>query len=393
MKTSKFLTLLILFVLSTIPLFSQTLRELEERKERTQRELTESTQLLQRTEKEREQSLSNLNILKRQLTLRTNLISDIEKQIELLERDIEEKTLLIQSYQNDLKNLKNEYAKMIRFAQRNRTDMQILVFIFASSDFNQAYRRMRFYQQFLQFREKQAKEIIETQKAIESELAKVSTNRNRLAQSREEKTIEVNNLSKQQQQYSSSVRNLQQREAQLRKEVEERKKAMEALDKAIADLIAEETRSAKTQIRDARYLRISDGFAGNKGKLPWPTTTGVIVNEFGEHSHPVLKGIKIKNNGIDISTKLNEKVKTIFEGEVRKIVSIPGQNIAVLIRHGDFVTVYSNLIKVQVKVGDRVQAQQVIGEVYNDEKTQSGIYKLQIWQENTLLNPTEWILP
>ncbi len=393
MKTSKFLTLLILFVLPTIPLFSQTLRELEERKERTQRELTESTQLLQRTEKEREQSLSNLNILKRQLTLRTNLIGDIEKQIELLERDIEEKTLLIQSYQNDLKNLKNEYAKMIRFAQRNRTDMQILVFIFASSDFNQAYRRMRFYQQFLQFREKQAKEIIETQKAIESELAKVSTNRNRLAQSREEKTIEVNNLSKQQQQYSSSVRNLQQREAQLRKEVEERKKAMEALDKAIADLIAEETRSAKTQIRDARYLRISDGFAGNKGKLPWPTTTGVIVNEFGEHSHPVLKGIKIKNNGIDISTKLNEKVKTIFEGEVRKIVSIPGQNIAVLIRHGDFVTVYSNLIKVQVKVGDRVQAQQVIGEVYNDEKTQSGIYKLQIWQENTLLNPTEWILP
>lgn len=393
MKTSKFLTLLILFVLSTIPLFSQTLRELEERKERTQRELTESTQLLQRTEKEREQSLSNLNILKRQLTLRTNLIGDIEKQIELLERDIEEKTLLIQSYQNDLKNLKNEYAKMIRFAQRNRTDMQILVFIFASSDFNQAYRRMRFYQQFLQFREKQAKEIIETQKAIESELAKVSTNRNRLAQSREEKTIEVNNLSKQQQQYSSSVRNLQQREAQLRKEVEERKKAMEALDKAIADLIAEETRNAKTQIRDARYLRISDGFAGNKGKLPWPTTTGVIVNEFGEHSHPVLKGIKIKNNGIDISTKLNEKVKTIFEGEVRKIVSIPGQNIAVLIRHGDFVTVYSNLIKVQVKVGDRVQAQQVIGEVYNDEKTQSGIYKLQIWQENTLLNPTEWILP
>jgi septal ring factor EnvC (AmiA/AmiB activator) len=393
MKTSKFLTLLILFVLSTIPLFSQTLRELEERKERTQRELTESTQLLQRTEKEREQSLSNLNILKRQLTLRTNLIGDIEKQIELLERDIEEKTLLIQSYQNDLKNLKNEYAKMIRFAQRNRTDMQILVFIFASSDFNQAYRRMRFYQQFLQFREKQAKEIIETQKAIESELAKVSTNRNRLAQSREEKTIEVNNLSKQQQQYSSSVKNLQQREAQLRKEVEDRKKAMEALDKAIADLIAEETRNAKTQIRDARYLRISDGFAGNKGKLPWPTTTGVIVNEFGEHSHPVLKGIKIKNNGIDISTKLNEKVKTIFEGEVRKIVSIPGQNIAVLIRHGDFVTVYSNLIKVQVKVGDRVQAQQVIGEVYNDEKTQSGIYKLQIWQENTLLNPTEWILP
>lgn len=385
------LILFLLFFSSSV--FGQTIKELEERKERTQRELKESTQLLQRTEKEREQSLNNLNILKRQLTLRKNLINDIEKQINLLEIEIEDKSLLVKAYQNDLHNLKNEYAKLIRFAQRNRSDMQILVFIFSSADFNQAYRRMRFYQQFLRFREKQAQEIVQTQQAIEDELAKVSQNRNRLAQSREQKADEITNLNRQERQYTSSVKNLQQRESQLRKEVEERKKAMEALDKAIAELIAEEARNAKTQIRDARYLRISDGFAGNKGKLPWPTSSGVIVSEFGEHNHPVLKGIKIRNNGIDISTKANEKVKAIFEGEVRKIVSIPGQNIAVLIRHGDFVTVYSNLIKVQVKVGDRVTAQQVIGEVYNDTKTSSAVYKLQIWKENAILNPIEWILP
>lgn len=385
---------LIIFLLCfSSSVFGQTIKELEERKERTQRELKESTQLLQRTEKEREQSLNNLNILKRQLTLRKNLISDIEKQINLLEIEIEEKTLLVKAYQTDLHNLKNEYAKLIRFAQRNRSDMQILVFIFSSADFNQAYRRMRFYQQFLRFREKQAQEIVQTQQAIEDELAKVSQNRNRLAQSREQKADEITNLNRQERQYTSSVKNLQQRESQLRKEVEERKKAMEALDKAIAELIAEEARNAKTQIRDARYLRISDGFAGNKGKLPWPTSSGVVVSEFGEHNHPVLKGIKIRNNGIDISTKANEKVKAIFEGEVRKIVSIPGQNIAVLIRHGDFVTVYSNLIKIQVKVGDPVTAQQIIGEVYNDTKTSSAVYKLQIWKENTILNPIEWILP
>jgi murein DD-endopeptidase MepM/ murein hydrolase activator NlpD len=387
-----FLTILFI-LLSSLSVLSQTIKELEERRARTEKELNESTQLLHKTEKEREQSSNHLNILKRQLTLRRNLISDIQKQIELLEKEISNKSVLIQGYERDLKNLKAEYAKLIKFAQRNKSEMDILVFIFSSADFNQAYRRMRFYQQFLRFREKQAKEIINTQKTIKTELQQVSKNRNQLAINREEKETEINNLDSQEKKYAQTLRQLQQREQQLRKEVEKRKNAMAALDKAIEELIAEEAKKSKTQVRDARYLRISEGFAGNKGRLPWPTTTGVIVSEFGEHNHPVLKGVKIRNNGVDISTKLNEKVNAIFEGQVKKIVSIPGQNLAVLIRHGDFFTVYSNLVKIQVKVGEFVKAQQPIGEVYSEEAPGSAVFNLQIWKENVILDPTQWILP
>ena len=389
---NKFVFTLALLLISILS-FSQTIKELEERRERTERELNESTQQLIQTEKKREQSLNQLNILKRQLVLRKNLISDIEKQIKLLEKQIQDKSTLISVYENDLNNLKKEYSKLILFAQRNKSDMQILVFIFASSDFNQAYRRLRFYQQFLKFREQQAQQIIQTQQAIEHEVNEISKSRNKLAQSQEDKENEILKLNTQQKRYSQSVSQLQQKESALRKQVEERRQAMEALDKAIEELIAEEARRAKSTVRDARYLRLSKGFSGNKGRLPWPTVTGVIVSDFGEHNHPVLKGVKIRNNGIDISTQLNAKVKSIYEGEVKKIVSIPGQNAAVIIRHGDFLTVYSNLVKVDVSIGEIVKAQQVIGEVYSNVQEGNGLLNLQIWHENKIENPTKWILP
>ena len=397
MKIFKQFALLFLLVLISQASFSQSLKDLEQRKLKTQRELEFTSKLLSQTEKERLQSLNQLNLLKSQISLRKRLINDIENQISLLEREIEIKTLLIDGYRKDLENLKREYAKLIRFAWKNNSDLNIVMFIFASNDFNQAYRRIRFYQQFLKFRHKQATDIVHTQKLIEKEIVELSNNRLELANSRNLKTSEVTNLNKEEGHYSKSVQQLSQKEQQLRKELEERRKSMDALNKAIADLIAEEARKAAEakvdKVRDARYLRLSDGFSGNKGKLPWPTDKGVIVSEYGEHNHPVLKGVKVVNNGVDISTESGAAVKSIFEGEVKKIVSIPGANIAVLIRHGDFLSVYSNLISVSVKVGDNVKALQQIGIVYTDPSTNKGIVNLQIWQENKKQNPTQWILP
>lgn len=393
----KYITLYIFLIVQCVPLLSQTIKELEDRKSKTEESLKLTAKLLEQTEKEKEKSISHISILKKQIDLRKTLISDILRQVELLELEINNKSLLVSSYKRDLENLKREYAKLIRFAQKNRSDMDILVFIFASSDFNQAYRRLRFYQQFLRFREKQAREIIHTTNAIEREMRDISAARNQLAKSKDDKDNELINLNSEEKRYAQTVTKLQQNERQLRKELEERKKAMEALDKAITELIAEEARKAAARkddkVRDARYLELSKGFAGNKGKLPWPTQTGVVVSEFGEHNHPVLKGVKVLNNGIDISTNAGEKVKSIFDGEVTKIVSIPGSNVAVIIRHGDFLTVFSNLVKVQVKIGDTLKAQQIIGESYTDEKLGRGIYNLQIWKESTKLNPAEWILP
>lgn len=377
--------------------FTQTIKELEERKNKTEKEIEFTNKLLTETEQKRIQSLNQLNLLKRQIVLRKNLISDLEIKIQLLKQQISDKELLISELQKDLENLKKEYAKLIRFAWTNKSDLDILVFIFASDDFNQAYRRLRFYQQFIKFREKQGKEIVETQALLESEIIELSNARQDLERSISSKNSEVLNLNRQEGKFSQSVTQLKSQERRLRNEIEERRKSMEALDKAIADLIAEEARKAaeskNSKVRDARYLRLSEGFAGNRGKLPWPTDQGVIVGEFGEHDHPVLKGVKIRNNGIDISTTSHSQVKSIFEGEVKKIVSIPGSNVAVIIRHGDFLTVYSNLVKVSVKVGDNVKATQTIGEAFTDPQNNKSFFNLQIWQESKILNPVDWILP
>lgn len=375
--------------------YSQSIKELEKNRNKTEQEIEFTSKLLTETEKQRVQSLNQLNTLKKQVELRKKLISDFEKQIQLVEKDIDEKNLIIAGLQKDLNNLKKEYAKLIRFAWRNRVNMQIIIFIFASNDFNQAYRRIRFYQQLLKFRDKQAKEITNIKQLIQGEIESLTKQRENLTQLKIEKGNEILNLGQEETRYAVNIKQLKNKEKQLRKEIEERKRAMEVLDKAIADLIAEEAKRAaeRDKVRDSRYLRLSDGFAGNKGKLPWPTSPGVIIGEFGEHNHPVLKDIKIRNNGIDISTGPNSQVRAIFEGEVKKVVNIPGSNVSVIIRHGDYLSVYSNLIKISVKVGDTVTAAQIIGEAFTEPGSGQGILNLQIWQENKIQNPMHWILP
>jgi septal ring factor EnvC (AmiA/AmiB activator) len=378
-------------------LYGQTVRELELQRKKTEQEILQTSTLLGQTEKLKVDNLNTINLLQKQLQLRNKLISEIELQISQLENDIERNDLLLSGLHKDLNNLKREYAKLVQFAWRSKTNTDILMFIFASNDFNQAYLRIRFYQQFLKFREKQANEIVQTQNIISSEIVKLQENKVKLRNSRIEKNNEIKNLQTDEKRYALSVKQLQSKENALRKELEERKKAFETLNKAIADLIAEEARKAKAQkadkVRDARYVKLSDGFSGNKGKLPWPTKGGVITGTFGEHNHPVIKGLKIKNNGVDITTSSNAKVYCIFEGEVKKIVSIPGSNTSVLVRHGDYLSVYSNLNKVFVKVGDVIQMGHVIGELYSEKGSDKSIINLQIWKESTMQNPALWILP
>lgn len=384
-----------LFLSAAIAAHGQSIKELEIRKNKTEEEIRLATKLLGDTEKQKNQTINTLGILKKQIELRQRLIFDIEKQIESYEKEKEKNSFYLQGLTKDLDNLKREYSKLINFALRNKSNYNILMFILASNDFNEAYRRIKFYQQFLKFREKQAKEIINTQKLINTEIEKLNVLKNNLELSKKQRINEIKKLSHDQANYSKVVNELKRKEIQLKKDIEERKKTFELIKKAIDDLIAEEAKKAresKTVVRDARYIKLSDGFMGNKGKLPWPTSQGVIVGEFGEHNHPVIPGLKIKNNGIDISTEANSKVLSVFEGEVKKIVSIPGANNAILIRHGEFLTVYTNLKKVSVKVGDSVKLQQEIGEVYTDNNGKA-VMNFQIWRENVLQNPQHWILP
>lgn len=392
----RFFFLLLLLLIPFLS-YNQTRRDLELNRKRTEEKISITNSLLENTSREREKSLIQLQLLNSKISLQKNLISDIENQISLVETEIVDRNLLISGLQNDLNKLKVEYSKLIRFAWKNRSGMQIIMFIFASSDFNQSYRRLRFYQQLIRFRQKQAEQIQHTSKSIQHEVNELATKRRQLAAYQDARKREVDELNSEQTRYTRGVKTLQQRERQLRRELEESVKAMEAISKAIQEMIAEEQRKAQQArqavARDSRYLQLSAGFEGNRGKLPWPANPGVIVGAFGEHNHPVLRGVKVKNNGIDISTQPNAPVNAIFDGEVKRIVNIPGANVAVIIRHGDYLTVYSNLAVVNVATGDRVSANQKIGNVFTDKNSGRSVLNLQIWNENRLLNPKDWLLP
>jgi septal ring factor EnvC (AmiA/AmiB activator) len=208
----------------------------------------------------------------------------------------------------------------------------------------------------------------------------------------QQKTSEKFKLKNEQSEVRSQIRNLRQKEQQLRREIEQNKAVVDRLEKEIEQIIAEERKRTNLwKDLSPRQREISEAFEKNKGTLPWPVTDGIITQGFGENSHPVLDNIKLYNNGVDISTTKNSQVRCIWEGEARKVVSIPGANLTVIVRHGNYLSVYSNLVDVDVKPGDLLSRGEVIGEVYNDRSNSENRLHLEIYRENQKLNPADWL--
>jgi septal ring factor EnvC (AmiA/AmiB activator) len=266
------------------------------------------------------------------------------------------------------------------------------MFLLSAESFNQAYKRYKYLNQYAEYRRDQAEKIrakaaklrykIKEFKNLKEEKEKI------LAQKKSEKF----KLKYETRQVRDQVQGLKQKERQIRQDIARKKKIIDHLEKEIQQIIEEERN--KTDVWEnlsADMQKISTAFEKNKGELPWPITDGIITRKFGENTHPVLKGIKINNNGVDISATENSKVRCIFEGIARKVVSIPGANLTVIVRHGNYLTVYSNLIDVDVEPGDRIARGQIIGRVFGDRSNHENVLHLEIYHENKKLNPEDWL--
>jgi len=402
------------FILSAISLFLLSAHvngqdrkvNLQQEKKQIEAEIAYTNDLLDKTRKNRQSSMEGLAILQQKIRQRERLVNNIKAELVLIIQEIDETGDSIFTLTVELKKLKEEYAKMIYYANRHRGSYDRMVFIFSAEDFNQAYRRIKYFQQYSAYRRTQAVLITSTQDALSLKELKLERQKaeqqNLLSQEQEEK----DQLEFEKGDVDRTIQDLGQKERKLKTDLRAKERAKAKLDKAIADIIAEEIRLAEERARAAAASTtttssgfaltpeekiLSENFSNNKGKLPWPTERGVVSSTYGEHQHPVLKRVKVKNNGIDILTSEGEYARAVFNGEVTRVISVPNYNNVVIVRHGEFLTVYSNLDEVLVSKGQKVTTKQRIGRVYTDRNENKTELHFEIWQAKELMNPAYWL--
>lgn len=372
--------------------------KLEKQKSKIKKDIAYKNKLLNETAKSKNTSLSQLVVLKKKIKNREELISTIQREVEYLQEEVETAENDIEKLKVELEELKDEYAKMIYYAYLNRSSYDRLMFIFSAQDFNQAYKRLKYLQQYSSFRKQQGQLILATQDSIGLRI-------NTLELAKQEKQELIQNIQNEAQllagekQLQQKVFNtLNSKEKELKAEIAKKRKEADKLTRAIQRIIEEEIRKQREARGDKggfvltpEAKELSNKFAANQGKLPWPLEKGVITEYFGEHWHPVLKGIKVKNNGVNISTEDGARARAVFSGEVTGIVVIPGAGKAVLVRHGEYISVYSNLKDVFVQKGDKVKIKDPIGIILTDPIKGKTEIHFEVWKGQSPMNPATWL--
>lgn len=393
---------------------SQSKEVLQSKKAQIQKEIQLTNKLIKKAKKEKNQSINILSTLNKQIESRGEIVKTLDLEIKMtivqidnLKAEIKETKQSINDQQNLLDTLKKEYALMIRHAYHNRNSYDRLAFIFSAQSYNQAFKRIRYLQEYSQFRQKQVKEIKEVERQLSEELLSLKRQKVLLTVAKNkrnamlgESQIEINLLTQEKQSQNTFLSSLRKKEKKLKKDLSNQQQLAKTLDDKIKKIIAEEIRKAKEKANVGGGVTLSltpeeqqlaDNFSSNKGKLPWPVERGVIIERFGIQPHPVLRGIETLNNGVKITTEEGSFVRAIFEGNVSRIIDIPGSGKAVIISHGDYFTVYSNLIEVFVKRGQTVGLKEDIARVFTKSSNKESITELQIWNGSEKLDPSSWL--
>lgn len=391
----KYSILLIGLFILCFPLTGQTKEELEQRKERTIADINEARDLLEQTARTRETNIGRVRILNSGIRSREALISVYEREIEQMTEDIASIQKQVSLLQNDIRRGKMEYARIVQAVYVNHTNEDKMMYLLASESLNQFYQRVKYMKYLTDYRERKVDEIKEMVKRLNKEQEALDFARAEKLAMIEQKEEESRVLSREREQKQSLINRLAQDERKLRAELAEKERIKNELEAEIRRIIEEEARrSADNSIYNTltpEQRLVGNNFYQNRGRLPWPVDKGVVTAKYGVIDHPVLKGVKINNNGIDITSSSGTKARAVFDGEVSRIFAILGANYTVIIMHGQYISVYQNLVDLKVKVGDRIIAKQEIGTVYTDDEEGTSVLHFQIWKEREIQNPESWI--
>jgi len=387
----------LIFLLSYNSYSQKTKQELENEKREAVRKMQEAEKILQQTEKKRVTSLGQLTAINNQIKASETIINSINAEIKLINEELSDLNQVIESLESDLFTLKNEYAVMTYTSFKANYGMRSIVFIFSAPTFNQFLLRVKYIEQYSNARKKQLDLIQQVKRSLVEEKSSLEGLKIDKDQLLNQELTQNKNLVVLRKKQDKLIQSLSQKEDEIKKELENRKKAIARLDKLIADIVAAEIKAtSKGKSSDKISLTssqtaISKSFENSFSRLQWPVTTGFISSKFGTNPHPVYKKLKVPNDGIDIQTNENELVHAVFEGLVKAVAVVPGEmRYVVLIQHGEYFTVYAKLKQVSVSKGQIVRANEKIG-VVNTDKNGVTELQFQIWRNNQKLNPENWI--
>ena len=378
-----------------------------------QKEISTANQLLKKTTKDKEMTLNEVSILNKKIKQREKLIKAYNQQIALLDEEINTGQTHIKTLNADLNALRKEYSKMITFAYRNRSYYDRLGFVFASKNFNQAFSRLRYIRQFSDARIIKMEQIAGTERRITGEVEASQKAREEQATLLADEQVQQAALVEEKEELNRQVANLKKQESSIQQDIKNKQQQAQKLQKAIDDIIAEEIRLANERSRKEAEKNenkknepaskekgmaltpaektLSTNFSNNKGKLPWPVERGVISSSYGKHASVVSDKVTVTNNGIDIATIEGAQARTVFDGEVASVTKLTGANTVVIVRHGEYFTVYSNLENVTVKRGDQVKTKQSLGTVHNNKTENKTELHFELLKETNRQDPAVWL--
>ena len=395
------LGVLILVLLSLGVMTSQTVSELQQRKKKALEDLELTSNLIEKTSKSKTKSLTQLNLLNAEIKQRQSVINTLNAEIRGINKDLNKLRNETNKLQQQLDTLKKEYSILMYHTYFKKSKYEELMFVLSAKDFAESFRRYRYIKQYSEYCQKKTEEINVAKAALAEKLKQTEKVRAERLTVLNERKKENTKLQNEKNKQNKLVKDLKKKEKQLKAELKKQQKLANRLNEQIEKKIAEEAKksskpsssgSGKTYALTKEEKLLSGNFEKNQGRLPWPVLKGIVVGHFGIHPHPVLKHVTTNNKGIYIQCPKGTEARAVFDGEVTQIFTIAGSNKTVIVKHGLYRTVYSNLIKVNVKVGDKLKTKDNIGTIYSDpedgDKTE--LY-FQVWKDKNIHNPENWL--
>lgn len=396
---------ILLLTLTCTSVQAQTVKELEQQRKNTLKQLENTGKLLNETKKNEKVTLNKLNIINRSIADRKQLINNIGSEINAINLQMDSLNMQKNELEQQLTLLKADYARLVNETHYTQSQhLAPLLFVLSADSFDKMYRRIRYLQEFSAYRKQQVKQIETIQADITSKNQALEQNRQTKQDIIQLKERENEKLAGDKRKQNKMLSELKKKESQLRTKQKQQQKKADELNKRIDQLIAAEIEKAKKAqttggkasstkiVLTKEEALIAGNFEKNKGRLPWPVEKGYVSGKYGVQPHPVLEHVTINNKGIKIKTNANTDARAVFEGEVTQCFSIPGSNNAVIIKHGNYYTVYANLTTLYVKAGDRITPKQKIGKIYTDPEDDNNTeLEFQVRKEKVTQNPSLWL--